>query len=154
MTQDPFTIALLGGMGGIILSMVGAWAKGQVERIGNAEHKTDEVDQRAQARHDAVTDRDMNHVGEIASLRAEVNMLKETGREERNRCADLAERVARTESFQAWAEPLLERATAGLEHAVAFQARFDERLITLFKGLGAITQRVERLLPQQAVSAN
>lgn len=142
MTQDPLIIAVLGGMAGIIISMVGAWAKGQVERFGLAES-------RAEQRHDGAVARDLGQVDAIATLKAKVEMMEQRQREEYAKCAELAERTARVEAFQSWAEPLLEKAVDGLQKAVAFEARFEERLITLFKGLGAITQRVERLLPQQ-----
>ncbi len=145
MTQDPFTIALLGGMGGIIIAMIGSWAKGVLERMAGVERNVERHTERA---HDI----DREQVEAIATLKAEVATLKADFREERARCGELTERMARQESFQAWAEPLLEKAVAGLTQAVQFEARFEERLVTLFKGLGAITQRVERMLPAHAAA--
>lgn len=128
---------------GALFSFVAFWAKGQIERITGAESK---IEHNA----DWQVERDFGQVEAIATLRAEVTMLKDQNREERERCSGLVERVARLESFQAWAEPLLERATAGLEKAVAFEAMFGEQLKTLFKGQAAVIAKLERMVPATA----
>lgn len=138
---DPwYVIALLAG---VIVSMVGYWAKAQIERLGSAEARADQ-------RNDVQVERVIDHTADIARLQAQVEMLTNSDREERNRCAELAERVARGEAFQAWAEPLIEKLVALAQSTAEFQARFDERLVTLFKGQAAILTRMERLLPSTA----
>lgn len=133
-------VALVGGLAGVILAMVGSWAKAQIERIGSIENRAD-------ANNAVQVERVIDHTGDIAKLQAEVENLKEMARDERAACSELRERVARNEAFQAWAEPLIEKLVALAQSTAEFQARFDERLVTLFKGQAAILTRMERLLP-------
>lgn len=137
--SDPLVVGIVSSLGSIVLAMIGGWAKNQIERIGAVEDKSERASERQ-------TDRTIDFTGDIAALNAKVALLME----DRRRCEELAERTARLEAFQAWAETLLEKAVAGLDKAVAFEARFEERLVTLFKGMGAITLRVERLLTPAA----
>jgi ribosomal protein L19E len=138
MDAESLPWIIIAGLGGVVTAMVAYWAKSQIERIGSVETR---ADQREQVQVERVID----HTGDIARLQAKVEALEQSSREERNRCGEIGERTARLEAFQAWAEPLLERAVKAIETANAFQARIDERLVTLFKGIGAATQRLERL---------
>lgn len=138
MTGEQVAWMLASGLAGVLTCAVGFWAKQQIERIGATETRVQQATDTAHAI-------DRGQVGDIAKLQAKVEMLEEQGREERARCADLAERVARQEAFQAWAEPLLERLVDGQNRIAAFEARFGEQVITLFKGMGAITARLEKL---------
>lgn len=136
--SDPFVVLIMGGLSGVLVSIMGAWIKGQIERLGA-------IETRQVQRDDVATERVIDHTGDIARLQAKVEQLEQSSRDERARCGEIGERTARLEAFQAWAEPLLERAVKAIETANAFQARIDERLVTLFKGLGAATTRLERL---------
>lgn len=140
MSEAGLAYIIVGVLAGVIVSMIGAWAKTQIERLGSVEARADQ-------RNDVQTERVIDHTADIARLQAQVEMLTNADREERNRCAELAERVARGEAFQAWAEPIIEKLVALAQSTAEFQARFDERLVTLFKGQAAILSRMERLLP-------
>lgn len=135
---DQIVWIVVGILGGAIVSMIGAWAKAQIERLGSTETKVDQ--------NNAVqTERVIDHTGDIARLQAKVENLEASSREERRSCSELRERCARVEAFQAWAEPLLERAVRAIEQANADRARDDERFTTLFKSVGAIVARFERM---------
>ena len=71
-------------------------------------------------------ERVIDHTGDIARP-GQVEALENQSREERNRCGEIGERTARPEAFQAWAEPLLERAVKAIETANAFRPGIDER---------------------------
>jgi hypothetical protein len=139
MDSEQIAWIVASGAGGALLSVVGSWAKSQIERIGSVEQREEQRDERH-------TERTMDQVSDLANLKARVDLLME----ERGKCDVLAERAARLEAFQSWAEPLLEKAVEGLQQAVAFEARFEERLVTLFKGFDAMTKRIERFIPHNA----
>lgn len=135
MTQDPLTIALLGGMAGVIVSMVGAWAKAQVERIGAAENKLERD-------HERDADWALEQTASFAEVAANVKLLMG----ERGKCDVLGERVAGLEAFQRYAQPLLDESAEGLKAV----ARIEERLITLFRGFDAMTKRVDNWISRVA----
>ena len=135
MTQDPLTIALLGGMGGVIAAMIGAWAKAQIERIGS-------VETRAESRNEAQNERAIEQTASFAEVAANVKILMS----ERGKCDALAERVAGCEAFQKYAQPLLDESAEGLRAV----ARMEERLITLFRGFDAMTKRVDNWISRLA----
>jgi predicted RNase H-like nuclease (RuvC/YqgF family) len=136
---------IIAGLGGVVVAMVGYWAKAQIERMGSVESRADQREQ-------IQTERVIDHTGDIARLQADVANLKDGYREERQSCSELRERCARVEAFQAWAEPLLERAVRAIEQANADRARDDERFTTLFKSVGAIVARFERMQQQLAAA--
>ena len=137
-SADSVPWMIIAGMGGIIVAMLAHWGMQQVERINGTETK---IERSSERQHDL----DRNQVAQLAKLEAEVARLKEDAK----RCEELAERAARLEAFQSWAEPLLERAVDGLQRIAAFEAKLDAELKTLFKGMGAITLRMEKMLLAQ-----
>lgn len=134
MTGEQVAWMVASGLAGVVICMIGFWAKAMLEGQRGIETK---VEQRRESDHQ----HELTQVSEFAKLQAQVALLMD----ERAKCDLLTERMARQEAFQSWAEPLLERAIDGLQKIAAFEAKFDQQVTTLFKGLGAATLRLERL---------
>lgn len=135
MTGEQVAWMIASGLAGVIICMVGFWAKAMLEGQRGIETKVEE-------RRETDQQRELGQVHEFAKLQAHVELLMA----ERRKCDELAERVARGEAFQSWAEPLLEKCVDGLAKIAAFEAKFEQQLITLFKAQAAIIAKVERMV--------
>lgn len=140
-SSDTVAWMIASASAGALAMLLAAYLKTAVfDRLGGIESSASRDRDRREEREDRELDRALLSNREFARLQAQVEVLME----DRERCDELAERTARLEAFQQWAEPLLEKAVDGLQRIAAFEAKFEEQLTTLFKGMGAITARLER----------